>query len=497
MSDVLLEVPAPTPTTLPALIQGGMGIGVSGWRLARAVSLTGALGVVSATALDSVLARQLQDGDEGGHLRRALAAFPVQEAAQWALDRYFLEGGRAPDQPYRAVPMHLGLGSRDSRRLTVLACYAEVFLAREGHSGLVGINLLTKLQCQTLPSLYGAMLAGVNVVLMGAGIPTEIPGVLDAFSRGAAARLRLDVRADNRTGGSDTASSNSGSGAVLTLDPAEFGLAGQPLGRPAFLPIVASNVLAEVLHRKAAGGLQGFIVEGPTAGGHNAPPRGPLRLDEQGQPIYGPRDVVSLPALRSLGLPFWLAGGSGTPAALRAAQAEGAAGVQVGTLFAYCDESGLDAALKAQVLNQTLGGSPAPAVHTDAQASPTGFPFKVVELNGSLSDPEQYQARKRVCDLGYLREAYRTQSGGLAFRCPAEPVASYVAKGGKLADTVGRKCLCNALLADIGLGQVRAGQVELGLLTSGDDLRGVQALLQGRDHYSAAETVAYLRDESL
>ncbi|MDG4862734.1 hypothetical protein P8605_31820, partial [Streptomyces sp. T-3] len=51
---------------LPQVIQGGMGVGVSGWQLARAVSRTGQLGVVSGTALDAVLARRLQLGDPGG-----------------------------------------------------------------------------------------------------------------------------------------------------------------------------------------------------------------------------------------------------------------------------------------------------------------------------------------------------------------------------------------------------------------------------------------------
>lgn len=62
---------------LPPIIQGGMGVTVSGWRLARAVSKEGQLGVVSGTALDLVLARQLQLGDVGGHLRRALGGVSV------------------------------------------------------------------------------------------------------------------------------------------------------------------------------------------------------------------------------------------------------------------------------------------------------------------------------------------------------------------------------------------------------------------------------------
>lgn len=44
----------------PIIIQDGMGIGVSAWTLARAVSRLGQLGVVSGTALEAVLARRLQ-----------------------------------------------------------------------------------------------------------------------------------------------------------------------------------------------------------------------------------------------------------------------------------------------------------------------------------------------------------------------------------------------------------------------------------------------------
>ena len=94
-----------TAAELPPIIQGGMGVGVSGWRLARAVSETGQLGVVSGTMLDVVIARTLQLGDEGGHIRRALKQFPYQEMADRMVKRYFHEGGIAPDATYRSTPM--------------------------------------------------------------------------------------------------------------------------------------------------------------------------------------------------------------------------------------------------------------------------------------------------------------------------------------------------------------------------------------------------------
>ena len=77
--------------------------------------------------------------------------------------------------------------------MTVAANFVEVFLAKEGHAGLVGINFLEKIQFPTLPSIFGAMLAGVDYVLMGAGIPRSIPGVLDRLAKGAAVELKIDV----------------------------------------------------------------------------------------------------------------------------------------------------------------------------------------------------------------------------------------------------------------------------------------------------------------
>ncbi len=82
-----------------AIIQGGMGVGVSGWPLARAVAQLGQLGVVSGTGLAVVLARRLQDGDVGGHLRRAMAQFPVSGVADRVRDRYAAPAGRTAGAP--------------------------------------------------------------------------------------------------------------------------------------------------------------------------------------------------------------------------------------------------------------------------------------------------------------------------------------------------------------------------------------------------------------
>jgi NAD(P)H-dependent flavin oxidoreductase YrpB (nitropropane dioxygenase family) len=474
-------MPDPIPTSLPRLIQGGMGVGVSSWRLARAVASRGQLGVVSGTAIDAVFVRRLQDGDPGGHVRRAMAGFPVPAIVEAVLERHFRDGGRGPGQPYRRLPMHTHRSPQSRLDVCVLSAFVEVSLAKEGHANPVGINLMTKVQLPNLPTLYGAILAGVDYVLMGAGIPREIPGALDLLSQGRAASLHFDVT------GTDTAHP----APLITFDPACYGLR-QELRRPSFLAIVASHTLATMLARKSNSAVDGFVVEGSHAGGHNAPPRGTPTYDALGQPVYGERDAVDLEVMRRLEHPFWLAGGTTSSKHVQDALDAGAAGVQVGTLFAFCRESGLDGWLRRAVIAQVRAGTA--EVRTDPRASSTGYPFKVASVPGTNSEAEAYAMRNRVCDHGYLREAYIRGDRSISYRCSAEPVDQYVAKGGRVEDTVGRKCLCNGLLATVGLGQIQKdGSTELPLVTSGDEIDAIGKLLRDdTGDYSAADVIDYL-----
>lgn len=461
------------------IIQGGMGVGISGWRLARAVSTLGQLGVVSGTALDEVLARRLQMGDPGGHMRRALDHFPVARLADTVWNTFYIPGGKTPSTAFITRAQASPAPDPDWQALCVVANFIEVFLAREGHNNPVGINYLEKIQMPHLPSIYGAMLAGVHYVLMGAGIPLKIPGVLDLFVNHERATYPLNV-----------SGAESDDTTTLSFDPrAVVGVTAPPLARPQFLAIIASDVLALTLHRRASGRVNGFIVEGPTAGGHNAPPRGALQLSERGEPRYGSRDVVNLDKLKALGLPYWLAGGSAAPGRLHEALEQGAEGIQVGTAFALCAESGLREDFKRTLRQQIRDG--ATDVFTDPRASPTGFPFKVARVPGTLSEAQVLDARPRICDLGYLREAYRGANGGTEFRCPAEPVNVFESKGGTREAASGRVCICNALVATAGLPQVRAGKwVEPGIVTMGDDLPGVARFLSPEtNEYSAADVI--------
>jgi NAD(P)H-dependent flavin oxidoreductase YrpB (nitropropane dioxygenase family) len=471
---------------LPIIIQGGMGIAISSWRLARAVSELGQLGVVSGTAVNSVMVRRLQDGDVGGDVRRALAHFPDAALARGVLAKYFLPQGRN-GCAYKLSPMPSARPTLAFQQQVAIAAFVEVFLAKEGHDGVVGINFLEKIQLANLAGIYGAMLAGVDFVLMGAGIPREIPGVLDRLAVHDTASLKVIV-----SGPPDTVERRT------HFDPCRVfpELARTPLQRPKFLAIIASATLAAHLTRNPTGRLDGFVVELPTAGGHNAPPRGALQLDPRGEPVYGPKDVPDVAAIRALGVPFWLAGSYASPQRLREARELGAAGIQVGTAFAFCEESGLSEPLKQAVLSKWVfeRSEPAPRVHTHPHASPTAFPFKVVPLAGTLSDETLYAARARRCDLGYLRQTVVGADGKLVYRCPAEPIADFLRKGGTLEETVGRRCLCNALLANAGLAQLQAdGRVEPALVTAGDDLVNLERFFTSdRSVLRAEDVVAQL-----
>lgn len=466
--------------TWPRIIQGGMGIGVSNWRLARAVSLAGQIGTVSLVAGPHLMARRLQLGDTD--MLRPLQAFPVPEVTEQILSKYWLRE-KAP------IPMFSLSPNRELSWLTLFAGFAEVWLAKEGHGGVVAGNLLEKVQTPTLYTMLGAMWAGVDAFIIGAGLPTQIPDILDALCEHRPAKYRISVL-------------DGGPSQEMTLDidlllsrvseTSRQAVRNIQIKRPAFFPIVSLDATAGILWKKTGKRCDGFIVEHPVvAGGHNPSPRGwKGDINEHGEPIYGERDVVNIAEMKQFGVPFWLAGGYARPAKLEEAVSFGATGIQCGSIFALCSESGISPHLKRELIRQAYCGEL--AVYSDARASPTGFPFQVVEMSGTVSDEQVYEKRPRICNLGYLRMPYVTEKG-TGYRCASEPVEDCVHKGGKVEDTVGRMCLCNNLLAQIGLGMERDGVREPPIITLGKDTGFIQMLISDENgSYTASDVIRYL-----
>jgi NAD(P)H-dependent flavin oxidoreductase YrpB (nitropropane dioxygenase family) len=463
---------------LPVIIQGGMGIAVSNWELAKTVSLKGQLGVVSGTAIDNVLARRLQDGDKFGICRRAMLHFPNQEIVQRVLTKYFVEGGKEVNAPYVMVPKITLEQKRDAQEILTLANFVEVWLAKEGHDGLVGINFLHKIQMTTAASVFGAMLAGVDYIIMGAGIPRELPKLIRQLEKLEIGSVPVDVIG--------------GQAVQTTINPLDFVTPTFKIKKPKFLAIISVDVLGTYLARDEETRPDGFIIEHNSAGGHNAPPRGKYEFDADGEPIYGPKDIADLEKMKKLGLPFWLAGTFGSPEKVKAALDSGAAGVQVGTLFAISNHSGFSSKTRAQLLEKLK--SDTLEVKTDVKASPTSFPIKIVKLEGHTSTEDGFASRPKLCDLGYLREPVLAASGRMLYRCPSEPDDQFLKKGGAAEEIEGRKCLCNGLMANIGLPQTRRdGYVEAPIVTLGSDIQGAKELLKKYPNgYGADSAVDWL-----
>lgn len=446
------------------LIQGGMGIGVSD-RLAGEVARNDATGIVSVTSSGVLLARLLQDGNRD--VLEAAKSYPTPEIADEIIDRYYLEDGRHGN-PYRTVPMFGYEPNTMAADLAVLGAYSLVWQARKRaqQRGHIGVNLLTKIQEPTIHTIYGAMQAGAELVTMGAGIPAKIPKKIGMLAAGQTVLLPISV-----------AGASPGEYSVV-FDPRRYNPSQSELVIPRFLALTSTDILVTKLMREEVPP-DGFIVENPDAAGHNAPPRRKNIFDEQGQPVYSDRDYANLDKIKSLDVPFWLAGGYGNPEGYRKAKNLGAAGIQAGSIFALTDESNLDPAIKQSVIKKILSGKDVRVI-TDSLASPTDFPFKVLEHPDTLSDPVIYAKRERICDLGFLRQAVEVnyvdpQTGipgkRVVYRCPAESVEDFVKKGGDKDDTYRRVCLCNALLSAIGKGQRRKdGYIEPPIITLGDNV---------------------------
>lgn len=415
------------------LIQGGMGAYVSNWRLARAVAAERpgeTAGTVSGTALDVVYVRLLQLGDPGGHVRRALAEFDSRygtDIGQRICRRYFIEGGKAPHDYFKSAPMQIphaldgktafaaANGSPTSIplklddsvvELLIATGFAEVWLAKQGHAGRVFINFLNKIELPLIYAMYGAMLAGVDGIIVGAGNPEGLPTICSLLANHAASVRSVPVLY-----------AGAGQEFTLAFDPKEVAggaLARAPLPRPAFLAIASLEELVKALAASSSEAPDGFIIEHHTAGGHNASPTGPLKRDDRGQPIYDDHDEPDLAAIRQVDRPFWLAGGYGSRSGLQKALAAGAVGIQVGTVFALCENSGMKPEFRSAILHALRSGIDEAELVQTTLFSPTGFPFKVVQLAGTLSDDDVYTARSRTCDLGCCSRsgsASRTKRG--------------------------------------------------------------------------------------
>lgn len=469
-------------SSLPSVIQGGMGIYVFPASSVRKVSQLGPIGVASGTGMYLVLPRLLQLGDPGGDYRRALQAFPDQEMARRVLNRYYVPDGIPPTTPFRNIERFSLTPSRELIELTICANFCQIWLAKEGHAGLVGVNFLEKVQMPHLYALYGALLAQVDYLFIGAGIPMQISAVLDKLVRHEPASYAIYVIGADKTVEYKT-----------YFNPREFIRCTLPeLPRPRFFPIISSSTIAQMMMKSGQHKIDGWIFESKGAGGHSAPPRGKRVYTPSGEPLYGPKDDFNFAELADTGLPFYCAGGFASPEMLALAKAQGATGIQVSSIFALSNQSYIHPQLRDYIRKEAYNGRL--SVFNNPYASPTGFPFKVVQAPNTLGDVNVYTRRQRICDMGGLLQPYLQNDGSIGYRCPAEPISAYCKKGGKKEDTTHKMCLCNGLLSTVGQGQrLKNGLVEPPVVTLGQDLSFLRQVMKNEDDgYSIEQAIQYL-----
>jgi NAD(P)H-dependent flavin oxidoreductase YrpB (nitropropane dioxygenase family) len=171
----------------------------------------------------------------------------------------------------------------------------------------------------------------------------------------------------------------------------------------------------------------------------------------------------------------------------------------VGSVFALAEESGMKSAYRIAILEELKKETDDSKLVFTTLFSPTGFPFKVVQLDDTLADQVVYTNRMRVCDIGLLQQRGLTKPAEdgtrrLFQRCPAAPLDDFISKRGLPLNTTDRRCLCNGLLACVGLGQVglqNGSQTEEpAIVTLGNHLDGVRRLSRnGQSPYWARDVV--------
>lgn len=119
--------------TLAPIIQGGMGIGLSSYKLAGTVALEGGMGVLSSAALDRIVAARV--------------------------------GKKRPLHPREAAAIEV----QDAKKI--------------GNGGSIGMNIMVAVMHQYDDSVLGSMDGGVDAIISGAGLPLKLPEIAKTHSR--------------------------------------------------------------------------------------------------------------------------------------------------------------------------------------------------------------------------------------------------------------------------------------------------------------------------
>ncbi|MBF0557784.1 MAG: nitronate monooxygenase [Nitrospirae bacterium] len=292
------------------IVQGGMGVGVSLSPLASAVAREGGLGIVSSACLDRLLSKRT-----------------------------------------------------GKKHNTYEAAYEEVALAKAA-GGYAGINIMGALVHDFNDSVRGALDAGADAIISGAGLPLTLPAI-------------------------------------------------QPSKDTALIPIVSSTRALDIICKKwekLSYRPDAVVLEGPLAGGHLGFKKDQIDLESNTlENLFPP---IKEMAKKYGDFPIIVAGGIYTYEDIVKFMKMGADGVQMGTRFLATTESSASESYKQAVLN----AKEEDIVVAHDPGSPCGLPFRVIRQS-----PMYVSAIKKLrppkCDKGYV---LLKDSAGNFTLCPAK-----------------------------------------------------------------------------
>ncbi len=277
------------------IIQGGMGVGVSLHPLAKAVAVEGGLGIVSSACMDRLVSRRM------------------------------------------------------GRKVNIYEAVKEEITLSKIKNGFVGINIMAALGRDYADSVKGAIDAGADVIISGAGLPLSLPAI-------------------------------------------------QPPKETALIPIVSSARALDIICKKwekLSYRPDAVVLEGPLAGGHLG-----FRIDDvelESNKLENLLPPVKDMARKYGDFPVIVAGGIYTHDDIVSFMDQGADGVQMGTRFLATEESSATAAYKDIVVKARKED----IVVAYRPGSPCGLPFRVIK-HSPMYTSALGQDRKPKCDKGYV-----------------------------------------------------------------------------------------------
>jgi nitronate monooxygenase len=292
------------------IVQGGMGVGVSLFPLAKAVAGEGGLGIISSACIDRLVSK------------------------------------------------------RTGKKVnTYEAVYQEISLSKV-QNGFAGINIMMALARDYNESVKGALDAGADVIISGAGLPLTLPAI-------------------------------------------------QPPKDTALIPIVSSARALDIICKKwekLGYRPDAVVLEGPLAGGHLG-----FRIEQvdlESNKLENLLPPVKEMAIKCGNFPVIVAGGIYTYDDIIKFMSMGADGVQMGTRFLATEESSASEAYKRAVVQ----AKEEDIIVAHRPGSPCGLPFRVIKQSPMYASSLK-KARVPKCDKGYV---LMKDSEGKFSVCPAK-----------------------------------------------------------------------------